>query len=160
MSFTLDLSKFAEKAMAAADAAVKEIVMDVAANIDSRSPVGKRELWAVNVDRASRELPPLPENYAGGRFRGNWQYGNYAGAGIPVGETGRIDPEGKETQAALAAAIPDKAAGIRHVLINNVPYAMELERGHSKVQAPNGMVGLAVVEFQQTVDAAVAKLKK
>ena len=149
MSFDLDLSKFAAKAMDRADEAVKRIVIGVAANIDKRSPVGNPDLW---------QNPP-PKGYVGGRFRGNWQYGNHAGAGIPMGETGNIDPGGESTQAAIVAAIPDKAAGIRHVLINNVPYAMELERGHS-TQAPQGIVGLAVVEFQQTVDAAVAAMSK
>ena len=149
MSFALDLSKFAAKAMDRADEAVKRIVLNVAANLDKRSPVGDATLWA----------SPPPKGYIGGRFRGNWQYGNYAGAGIPMGETGRVDKEGGETQAAIAAAIPNKAAGIRHVLINNVPYAMALERGHS-TQAPQGMVGLAVVEFQQIVDEAVAAMDK
>jgi len=148
MTFSLDLKKFSEKFAAVADAAVKEIVIGVAANIDKRSPVGDATLWA----------SPPPKGYVGGRFRGSWSYGNYSGAGIPMGETGNIDPSGEATQAAIAAAIPDKAAGIRHVIINNVPYAMALERGHS-TQAPQGIVGLAVVEFQQTVDEAVAKAK-
>ena len=159
MTFSLQLKAFAEKAATNADVAVKGIVIEVAANLDSRSPVGKRELWAANIERASRGLPPLPAGYIGGRFRGNWQYGNYEGAGIPVGELDNIDPTGEATQAALAAAIPDKAAGLRHVLINNVPYAMALERGHSG-QAPEGIVGLAVVEFQDAVDKAVAKVVK
>jgi hypothetical protein len=157
MSFALDLSKFAAKAMGRADEAVKRIVLNVAANLDKRSPVGNPDLW---------QSPP-PKGYVGGRFRGNWQYGNYAGAGIPMNETGKIDPSGEATQGAIAAAIPDKAAGIRHVLINNVPYAMVLERGRvqgppasGSYQAPSGMVGLAVVEFQQSVDEAVAAMSK
>ena len=148
MSFALDLSKFAEKAMARADEAVRRIVIGVAANIDKRSPVGDGNLW---------KSPP-PKGYIGGRFRGSWMYGNYEGAGIPMNE-GDIDPSGQAAQAAIVAAIPDKAAGIRHVIINNVPYAQELERGHS-TQAPQGIVGLAVVEFQQTVDEAVAGMDK
>lgn len=149
MTFALDLSKFATKAMERADEAVRRIVIGVAVNIDKRSPVGNPELW---------QSPP-PKGYTGGRFRGNWQYGNYAGAGIPMSETGVIDPSGEDTQGVIAAAIPNKAAGIRHILINNVPYAMALERGHS-TQAPSGMVGLAIVEFQQSVDDAVAEMDK
>ena len=156
MSFSLQLAEFVKKAAARADEAVREIVIEVAANIDKRSPVGNPDLWA----------SPPPKGYTGGRFRGNWQYGNYSGVMIPTGETGAIDPTGAATQAAIVAAIPVKAAGVRHVLINNVPYAMVLERGRvagpparGSTQAPKGMVGLAVVEFQQSVDAAVARVK-
>ncbi len=149
MTFSLQLAEFAKKSADRADEVVRRIVIGVAVNIDKRSPVGDASLW---------QSPP-PKGYVGGRFRGNWQYGNYAGDGIPMNRLDNIDPSGEATQAAIAAAIPSNAAGIRHVLINTLPYAMVLERGHS-TQAPHGMVGLAVVEFQQSVDEAVAGLSK
>jgi hypothetical protein len=46
------------------------------------------------------------------------------------------------------------AAGKVHFLTNNLPYALRLEYGWSK-QAPHGMVGVTVKEYQQIVDKAV-----
>jgi hypothetical protein len=42
-------------------------------------------------------------------------------------------------------------------IVNNLPYAIPLEYGHSS-QAPQGMVRLAAIEFQQLVDEAVRGL--
>ena len=161
-SFALSIAAFAAKAGAAADAVVRKTVLDIGTKIVERSPVGKKELWLDNIDRASRGLKPLPENYVGGRFRANWQYGNYSGAGVPSAELDDIDPspaEGNVSTARLAAAIPANACGMVHVIINNLPYAEKLENGHS-TQAPQGMVGLTVQEFRSIVDAAVASEAK
>jgi len=38
-----------------------------------------------------------------------------------------------------------------------VPYARALEEGHSR-QAPQGVVGLTVIQYQRIVDDAVAGL--
>lgn len=51
MSFALELAKFAEKAGKRADVAVGEVVANIAAAVDARSPVDT------------------------GRFRANWNYG-------------------------------------------------------------------------------------
>jgi hypothetical protein len=47
-----------------------------------------------------------------------------------------------------------------HFLTNNLPYALRLEYGWSKNQAPAGMVGLAVAEFQSIVRDAAAEVNK
>jgi nitroimidazol reductase NimA-like FMN-containing flavoprotein (pyridoxamine 5'-phosphate oxidase superfamily) len=39
-------------------------------------------------------------------------------------------------------------------LVNNLPYAVPLEYGHSK-QAPGGMVRITLARFQQVVDEAI-----
>ena len=44
-------------------------------------------------------------------------------------------------------------AGQVAFIVNNLPYAIPLEYGHS-TQAPNGMVRITVERFQQIVDAA------
>lgn len=150
MDFSLQVSEFVKKAKDNADESVRRIIIALAANIDKRSPVGDGALW---------EKPP-PKGYVGGRFRGNWQYGFYPGVGIPMTCLDNIDPSGESTQAAIAAAIPDKPLGVHHVLINNLPYAQALERGHSTQSPPGAMVGLTVVEFQQVVDEAVAGMKE
>ena len=144
MSFALDLQKFAEKTGEKADAAIGNIVIRVAAELDRRSPVGDATYW---------KNPP-PKGYIGGHFRGNWQLGVDS---RPVAEIRRIDPTGEETQAAIRAEVPDEAAGRIYWLANNAPYAMRLEEGHSR-QAPSGLVGLTAVMFQQIVRDAVEAL--
>jgi len=154
MTFALDLQKFAEKAAHRADQVVSEIVVGVATRIDDRSPVGARERWAVNIDRAKRNLPPVPKGYVGGRFRGNWQLGI---GSLPGGELDIVDPGGTIALPAIVAAIPEDASGRAYFLANNLPYAQELEGGHSKL-APAGIVGRTVIEFQQIVQDAVEAL--
>lgn len=155
--FALQLEAFAKKAGERANAAVREIIIALDENLVKRSPVGNRELWAANIKRAEKGLPPLPVGYVGGHFRHSWQYGNWGGSGIPMNELEGTANDSVERVTAQLAGVPDMAT--KHILINNTPYAMELERGHSG-QAPEGIVGLAVVEFTQIVAEAVAKAKE
>lgn len=87
-----------------------------------------------------------PEGYVGGRFRGNWQVAFNQPA---QGEADRIDPDGRDTIAAGRAIIAAFDAAEHHTiwLVNNLPYGGPLENGHS-TQAPAGMVGVTVAEFQ------------
>jgi hypothetical protein len=144
MSFVLDLQKFAEKTAEKADLGVARIVVGVSAELDRRSPVGDATYWK----------NPAPKGYTGGRFRGNWQLG--VGV-VPAGETGAIDKTGAETQGRIIAAVPQNAAGNVFYLMNNVPYARRIEEGWSR-QAPQGLVGLTVIQYQRIVDDAVASL--
>lgn len=145
MSFALDLQRFAEKTKDKADDAVGAIVIGMAARIDQRSPVGDGSYW----------VSPPPKGYVGGHFRGNWQLGVDM---RPTGEIAGADPSGAATQGRIVAAIPEKAAGPVYYLQNNAPYARRLEEGWSR-QAPAGMVGLTVVEFEQIVREAVESVQ-
>lgn len=133
----MQLKAFEDKTKAKADELVGRVTVTIAQRLDERSPVGNPDLW-------KHKAPP---GYVGGRFRGNWQLGVDA---IPSGETGRIDPSGSETISAIVGAVPQQAAGHIYYLTNNVPYAQELEDGHSG-QAPNGLVALTAMEFQSIV---------
>lgn len=144
MSFALDLQKFAEKTGEKADAAIGNIVIRVAAELDRRSPVGDAAYW--------KSKPP--KGYIGGHFRGNWQLGVDS---RPVAEIRRIDPTGAETQAAIRAEVPDEAAGRIYFLANNTPYSLRIEEGHSR-QAPQGIVALTAIMFQQIVNDAIEGL--
>jgi len=154
--FTLQLGAFVNAYRARAYDVVREVVIEVAKNLEKASPVGNRELWAANIKRKARGLPPLPEGYVGGTFRHNWQYGNDL-SGVPTGVLVGTENDSVERISAQIPAVG--AANMKHTLINNTAYALELERGHSG-QAPQGMVGLAVVEFQDAVDKAAAKVRK
>lgn len=147
MTFAVDLQRFAEKAKDRADEAVGTIVVAIAAELDKRSPVGDPSRWTEEFKEVGQRLGWYGAGYVGGRFRGNWQLG----VDVRIRSAlNRIDPDGKETQAAIEAAIPDEASGRVYNLSNNVPYAMQLEMGYSK-QAPTGIVGLTATMFQQIV---------
>jgi len=91
------------------------------------------------------------KDYVGGRFRANWHLSIGVVENVTFHE---VDPSGTETIAALVAAISDFTAGQMVYLINNLPYAIPLEFGHSK-QAPSGMVRVTVARFQQIVQEAI-----
>lgn len=127
--FALDLSMWAKKGKINLDAVVRKVVLDLGTRIIMRSPVRT------------------------GRFRGNWQYGESV---RPKGTVLTVDKSGALVIAKLQAGLRPQAAGKVHWLTNNLPYAQALEYGHSK-QAPSGMVGVSIVEYQTIVrDAAKA----
>ncbi|MFM9829732.1 MAG: hypothetical protein ACKVOB_13485 [Sphingomonas sp.] len=141
-SFALQLAQFAEKVGEDADQVVGGVVIELARVIDERSPVGDAKFW--------KSSPP--KGYVGGHFRANWQL---AIGSIPKGEVVGIN-----FGAALAenvARIPTEAAGPTYYLANNVPYAQRLEDGWSR-QAPVGLVGRTVIEFQDIVARKVAEV--
>ncbi|SET28223.1 HK97 gp10 family phage protein [Thorsellia anophelis] len=92
-----------------------------------------------------------------GRFRGNWhvsfnkedmtQFENLDKTGAIVISTG---------QAALDAF----NSGVEAIYIqNSLPYAIELEDGHSK-QAPRGMVRITAIEIQDWIDEIARELNR
>ena len=145
-SFSVNLVKWAEQAGEKASLVIKDVIVDITRRVDEKSPVGKREIWAANIKRAARGLPPLPKGYVGGHFRANWQLG--------VDSRPTEEILGTDFAAALSRnenSVPDDAMGHTYFLTNNCAYAMELERGHSSVQAPIGIVGITILEWQGIV---------
>lgn len=140
--FVLSLTGNTTKMRDKMDLAVRKIVLDVGTRVVMRSPVGDGSHW---------KNPP-PKGYTGGHFRANWQYGDGT---VPTGVLSAIDKSGFATIGRISAQIKPQAAGKVHYLTNNLPYAMKLETGWSR-QAPQGMVGLTVREFQGIV-ARIAK---
>ena len=146
-SLSISLTEWVAQAGDKANLVVKSIIIDLTRRIDEKSPVGKKELWAANVERASRGLAALPAGYIGGRFRGNWQLGVDA----PVsGTLDTVDSDGSSTLSAAMSAIPAETIGHTFYYTNNLPYALRLENGHSR-QAPIGIVGLSILEWQGIV---------
>jgi len=145
MSFSLDMSAFAEKTNKNIDLVIGKVVIDVAAEVIKRSPVGDASYW----------VSPPPAGYVGGRFRGNWDYGvNTA----PVNEYSTIDPSGSVSSDRVKSKLGVKTAGKVHWIVNNLPYAERIENGWSR-QAPQGVIGLTVIKFQSIVDAAARAIK-
>jgi hypothetical protein len=143
--FSLDLTAFANATQAQLNVAVKKIVWDLYHKIDYISPVGDAEWWkgTQRADGTWTGVKP-PEGYVGGRFRGNWQY---AKGTIPSGDLPNIDPSGSATRARVRAGINNGNPFTTHYIVNNLPYAVPLEEGHSWHQAPLGIVSVAIQSF-------------
>lgn len=183
-SFAENIRDFAERAQAGIDATIREIVIEVGSSLIRMSPVGNPAIWAENAvatqynkavedhNSALRSDPAnltkggrlkrgrklndgmdikAPDGYVGGRFRANWHISLGVVENVTFDE---VDPSGAETTAALVAAMSDFTAGQMAYIINNLPYAIPLEFGHS-TQAPGGMVRVTVARFQQIVVEAI-----
>lgn len=146
MSFALDLKAFAQKTTTKADMVVRKVVIDVGTSLVFKSPVGDADYW----------INKPPAGYVGGRFRANWQYGLNSPSSVTHDKT---DSNGAATVSAIVGKVSKQAAGKVHYLTNGLPYGKRLEEGWSHRQAPNGMVGLTVIEFQQIVVAAAAEVQ-
>lgn len=142
-NFFLDISSWAKKAEGRLDQITRKVVLDVGTRLVMRSPVGDPSIWQ----------SAAPKGYTGGHFRGNWQYGE---GFIPQGALATVDKSGRASIARLKPSA--KPGGKVHYIVNNLPYAMALERGHSK-QAPQGIVGLTVMEFRPIVEKVALELK-
>ncbi|APC18175.1 hypothetical protein BLL42_21510 [Pseudomonas frederiksbergensis] len=91
------------------------------------------------------------KGYVGGRFRGNWQFSIDTPA---EGVLDQVDPSGNVTIAVLRAQVQALTIGQTAYIVNNLPYGIALEYGHSK-QAPGGMVRVTLTRFQQIVEEAI-----
>lgn len=91
------------------------------------------------------------QGYVGGRFRGNWQFSIDSPA---TEELDRIDPSGSQAIAELMGQVQALTIGQTAFIVNNLPYAIPLEYGHSS-QAPAGMVRVTLANFQRIVDEAI-----
>jgi len=146
MSFEDQLRQIASKVDARANAVVKKIVIDIGTSLVLKTPVGDAKYWK----------HPAPEGYVGGRARGNWQYALNA---PDVSNSSPVDATETVTTGRIVGNIPDNATGLVHYITNSVPYIERLETGWSERQAPNGMVGITVTEFDAIVRAATDALK-
>jgi hypothetical protein len=130
-SFSLDVSKWVDKAKGRADVVVRRVTFDMGAQIVNKSPVDT------------------------GRFRGNW----FMGVDVrPTVSTADMDKDGSKTVARMQSLSPQIFAGKVVYVTNNLPYAMRLETGYSK-QAPVGMVRVTVENYPGVVEQAVAEAK-
>lgn len=137
-TFTLDLNKFAKKANGNLEKVVRATVIELGKRMIRRTPVGDAKYWK----------SPAPKGYVGGRARSNWQYGNNVRPGgiLPISS----NPTGAPTSNLVNGVNTGQAFTV-HYLANNVPYILRLENGHSKRQAPKGMMKLTVMEFGAVV---------
>lgn len=130
MSFTKDLDAFLAKAQANMDAVLQGTAAEVGKRLVERTPVES------------------------GAARGNWTVGINA---PNVVETGRTDPGGSETVAAIAEAAKAARDGDSVYITNTSSYIAQLEDG-SSTQAPNGMVSVTASEGAAIVEAVARRV--
>lgn len=162
------------------DEVVRRVMIRLLQGVVLRSAVGNPEIWAVNKTAAyyneqvaeyNAQFKPRsrsrikdkmdikkPKGYVGGRYRGNWQVMFNT---TTKTETGRIDPSGTETLAEGRKALNTYAVDTVSMIwvVNNVPYAMKLEFGHSK-QQPSGNVRIAINDFPRILAEVISEVKK
>jgi len=145
MSFSLDISNFTKKCSDNSDQLARKVVLEVGKSVIEKTPVGDASYWQ----------SPAPKGYVGGHARGNWSHSEGA---LDTKEFDVVDPSGNTSNARILSSVPGKAGGKVHFIQNSVPYIQRLEDGYSR-QAPNGMVGLTVIEFQSIFNKATGELK-
>ena len=130
-TFSLDISRFVEKAKGRVDLVVQKVTLDVFSSVIMMSPVDT------------------------GRFRGNW----IADIGaIPAGTVNNFDKSGSEAISRAAAIVARGKSGGVVYLVNNLPYAQRLEYDHWSRQAPSGMVRISITNYQNYVNNAVSSI--
>ncbi|MFJ7141263.1 hypothetical protein [Pseudomonas protegens] len=92
------------------------------------------------------------KDYVGGRFRGNWQFSIDTPA---EGVLDQVDRSGNVSIAVLEAQVQGLTIGQTAYIVNNLPYGVPLEYGHSKQVPPGGMVRTTLARFPQIVDEAI-----
>jgi hypothetical protein len=130
-NFALDISRFVNRSHSNVDTVTRKIVFDIMRSVVRKSPVDT------------------------GRFKGNWQYGN---GEMPTRVTAIHDVDGRGTEVHMMGQVPQEASGKLHYIVNNLPYSIALENGHSPQCPPNGMVGLTISEYQGIVRRAAREV--
>lgn len=119
---------------------------------------GKTEEFVIklllDIDKSLVERSPVDT----GRFKANWMVGNGkvnsdTGSGFSNAPYGTYD-----NQNALEINLI-KVNGQTIYITNSLPYAKALETGHSKIQAPFGVVGLTLAEVNSVANKIGVQLR-
>lgn len=130
-SFSADISKFITKAGSNVDKALRQTIVLAAQGVVMTSPV------------------------LTGRLRANWQFG----VTMPGGTLDSVDIGGAATIAKMAGQVTSLKAGGECWIVNNLPYAGEIEYGHSSVKAPSGMVRITLAGLPAAIEQYVRGLQ-
>ena len=144
MSFSLDIKKFAEKAIGDTEDIINGTCLDLSRRVILRTPVDS------------------------GQARWNWQ----GSIGAPKVNELKGSDKGGAKRIGQLVNVTDKASGNVFFLTNNMPYINKLEfggypansptgktSGGYSTQAPSGMVRITIREFNQIVSDQAAKNK-
>ena len=124
-TFSADISRFITHAGSNIDKAVRQTVVLASQGVVMNTPVDT------------------------GRLRANWQFGQL----VPTGELSTDDTTGAATIAKIAGQVTSLKAGGECWIVNNMPYAGEIEYGYSSVKAPQGMVRITLLNLPSAIEA-------
>lgn len=130
MSFSVDISRWVEKAKGNADKVTRAAAVLAAQGVVQMSPVDT------------------------GRFRGNWQLGI---GSVNSDMSSPVDPGGAQVLGRIQAQVAQASAGDVLWVSNSLPYAQRLEMGWSK-QAPSGMVRVTMADLPARIEAYASTL--
>lgn len=142
MSFSLDISRFVEKAKGNLILVIQKVELDLLVRVVRMTPVDS------------------------GRARGNWmvEHGSPPkGEHYPeTGDEKKSQAERKSQRFAIdagTAKIEETEPGGYLYIVNNVPYIIELEDGRS-TQAPAGMLRVTLRNYPGIVEQAASELDR
>lgn len=127
-------------------AMTKDVLIQIGEALVEASPIGNPAVWA----------SPPAKDYSPGQFIDNWQVG--IDENVPSSTTGTKDTSGAGSLKRLRK-LGRWQVGHEYTFVNNVSYASALERGHSKTQAPLGVVGLVEMRIPEFVAKAEQNLE-
>lgn len=131
MSFSLDIKEFAEKTGRDIDQTIRSASAQVFDLIITETPVDT------------------------GRLRANWQ----ASLGSPAtGYSESVDKNGTDTKRQMRAVVNSHSGDGAIYMANNLPYARPIEYGWSRQKAPNGMVRVNILRFEEAINKAIREL--
>jgi hypothetical protein len=143
-TFALDVRAFVEKTKKNNETVMRQVSLKLFSAIIKASPVDT------------------------GRFRMNWQAAS--GGNLAVGVKNGVDPSGSKAVFQMTSVVARDPNWYEFTLANNLPYANVIEYGgypgdgpntvggFSK-QAPQGVVRVNVLRFQQLIDQEAAKVR-
>lgn len=131
MSFADDLLRFSRRTSINLDTVCRKVTIDMGTEIVKRTPV--------DTGLARNSF-----------FIGYSRVGTVGGA---------ADRTGSGSLTRIVEFSRGLKAGDIWFITNNLPYIMPLEYGHSKIQAPSGMVRITVSKWQNTVARIVRSLR-
>lgn len=144
--FAAEFAKMLRAAEYKAELVVKKSAMQVLSAIELKSPVGDPDTWA----------SPAPLGYTGGQFRANW---NLSIEAMDTDTTTDKDPSGEVAIKRAQGRIESYQLGDKIFITNSLPYAYRLEYEGWSRQAPQGMVRITALEFEQYVSEQAAKIR-
>ena len=133
MGFAADLRFLCEKAGDKAELFVRKVALDLGGQMIDRSPVDT------------------------GRFKSNWM--TEVGQSPDSTTTTMAEKSGARSRARLNEKLSGWKPGQTIWIVNNLPYAYRIEYKGWSMQAPSGVVRLAVQNTQQAVAKAAREVK-
>ena len=154
---TTDPIKWAAKMKDAPRDAINIFAFSVFNRVVMRTPVDTgalRQNWLVSINEEDHSVLGAEVKYKKIKKR----KGENAGK-IVTKRSVKLERSANDTMRAGQMACTFAQGDDKIIIQNNLPYARRIEYGHSKIQAPQGMVGLVLAQADRLWNAAVKAAK-